>query len=59
MSMENSNDTIGNQTRDLPACSAVPHGLGIKKLDKLVAFEELTCVLRSTGLVAEFICRSH
>jgi hypothetical protein len=24
MSMINSNDTIGNQTRDLPACSAVP-----------------------------------
>jgi len=26
MSMKNSNDTIGNQTRDLLACSAVPHG---------------------------------
>jgi hypothetical protein len=24
MSMKNSNDTIGIQTRDLPACSAVP-----------------------------------
>jgi hypothetical protein len=24
MSMKNSNDTIGNQTRDLPTCSAVP-----------------------------------
>jgi len=24
MSMKNSNDTIGNGTRDLPACSAVP-----------------------------------
>jgi len=23
--MKNSNDTIGNRTRDLPACSAVPH----------------------------------
>ena len=22
--MKNSNDTIGNQTRDLPACSAMP-----------------------------------
>jgi len=22
--MKNSNDTIGNQTRELPACSAVP-----------------------------------
>jgi hypothetical protein len=24
MSMENSNDTIGNRTRDLPTCTAVP-----------------------------------
>jgi len=24
VSMKNSNDTIGNRTRDLPACSAVP-----------------------------------
>jgi hypothetical protein len=24
MSMKNSNDAIGNQTRDVPACSAVP-----------------------------------
>jgi hypothetical protein len=24
MSMKNSKDTIGNRTRDLPACSAVP-----------------------------------
>jgi len=22
--MKNSNDTVGNRTRDLPACSAVP-----------------------------------
>jgi len=25
MSMKNSSDTIGNRTRDLPACRAVPH----------------------------------
>jgi len=24
MSMKNSNDTIGNRTRDLPVCTAVP-----------------------------------
>jgi len=24
MSLKNSNDTIGNRTRDIPACSAVP-----------------------------------
>jgi len=27
MSMNNSSDTIGNRTRDLPACSAVPQQL--------------------------------
>ena len=27
MSMKNSNDTIGNQTRNLPTCSALPHQL--------------------------------
>jgi len=25
MSIKNSNDTVGNRTRDLPACSAVPY----------------------------------
>ena len=32
MSMKNSNDTIGNRTRDLPACIAVPfhHQTGFK-----------------------------
>jgi hypothetical protein len=27
MSMKNSNDTIGNQSRDLPVCSTVPQSL--------------------------------
>ena len=27
MSIKNSNDTIGNRTRDLPNCSAVLHGV--------------------------------
>jgi hypothetical protein len=27
MSMKNSNDTIGNRSRDLPVCSAVPQTL--------------------------------
>jgi hypothetical protein len=27
MSMKNSSDTIGNRTRDLPVCSAVPQSL--------------------------------
>jgi hypothetical protein len=27
VSLKNSNDTIGNRARDLPACSAVPYGV--------------------------------
>jgi hypothetical protein len=27
--MKNSKDTIGNRTRDLPACSAVPHATAL------------------------------
>jgi len=27
MSLKNSNDTIGNRTRDLPACTAVPQSI--------------------------------
>jgi len=34
--MKYSNDTIRNRAHDLPACSAVHHVLGIKKLDKLL-----------------------
>jgi len=40
MSMDNSNDTIGNRTRDLPACSPVPprapHGLWSGELSLLL-----------------------
>ena len=35
MSMKNSNDTIGNQTHDLPACGAVPHGLNTENINLL------------------------
>jgi hypothetical protein len=30
MSLKNSNDTIGNRTRDLPVCSVVPYPLGYR-----------------------------
>jgi hypothetical protein len=33
--MENSNDTIGNRTRDLPACSAVPQHNNSNTLRKM------------------------
>jgi len=32
MSMKNSNDTIWNRTRDLPACSAVPQPTAYPKI---------------------------
>jgi len=31
MSMKNFNDTIGNRTRDLQACSAVPQPTGLPR----------------------------
>jgi hypothetical protein len=31
MSMKNSNDTIGNRTRDVPACSAVPQATALRR----------------------------
>ena len=39
MSMKNSNDTIGNRTRDLPACSAVPQPTALSRAPSvLIAF---------------------
>jgi len=34
--MKNSNDTIGNRTRDLPACSAVPQPTAPPRAHRLV-----------------------
>ena len=51
MLMENSNDTIGNRTRDLPACSAVsqptaqPGGPRVKYLREIVWM----CVIKRLG----------
>ena len=43
MSMKNSNDTIGNRTRDLPTCSAVPQPTALR------------CALHHAG----FFCKSN
>jgi len=40
MSIKNSNDTIGNRTRDLPACSAVPQPTALPRVPVL-------CTVRS------------
>jgi len=36
MSVKNSNDTIGNRTRDLPACSAVPQPTALPRVPLLL-----------------------
>ena len=36
--MKNSNDTFGNRTRDLPACSTVPQPTGPQKLEVILSF---------------------
>jgi len=38
MSMKNSNDTTGNRTRDLPACSAVPQPTAPLRVPKLLFY---------------------
>jgi len=41
--MKKSNDTIGNRTRDLPACSAVLHsGIVYQVKSRLLTFEFVT-----------------
>jgi hypothetical protein len=35
MSIKNSNDTIGNRTRNLPACSAVPQPTALQSITKV------------------------
>jgi len=39
MSMKKSNDTIGNQTRDLPTCSAVPQPTALPRAPKKQQYE--------------------
>jgi len=56
MSMKNSNETIGNRTRDLPACSAVPqptappHAPGRKRTYSKEKLETLVATNNETGL---------
>ena len=53
MSMKNSDDTIGNRTRDLPACSAVPQPTASPRcLTKEVLFLLPT-------FCYHFVCASH
>jgi len=47
MSMKNSNDTIGNRTRDLPTCSAVPQPTAPPRASS----EAIDCIKFVSGLV--------
>ena len=44
MSMKNSNDTIGNRTRDLPACSAVPQSTAPRRAPIFSYVDLITCI---------------
>jgi hypothetical protein len=57
MSIKNSNDTIGNGTRDLPACSAVPQptALSVPQCMTLIVFH--VCIREiSTFWLSSYMC---
>ena len=59
--MKNSNDTIGNRTRDLPACSAVPQPNApprdrvfiINEYYNYIIKAQYNCYISNKGLVEE------
>ena len=55
MSMNNSNDTIGNRTRDLPVCSAVPQPTAPPAACPLV---EVVALLMYIHLLFKYLPRS-
>ena len=50
MSMKNSNDTLGNRTRDLPACSAVPQPTAPPRIQKNIKIKIYRIVILPTVL---------
>ena len=57
VSMENSNDTIGNRTRYLPACSAVPQPNAPPRAPTSMAWAEIN--VHSTVLTMQFVLHSE
>jgi hypothetical protein len=45
MSMKNSNDTIGNRTRDLPACSTMPQPTTLPHTPVIGCIKPINCNL--------------
>jgi len=49
MSMNNSNDTIGNRTRDRPTCSAVPQPTALPRAPSFLTYFHKFCLCNSTN----------
>ena len=63
MSMKNSNDTIGNRTRDLPTCSAVPQPAALPRAPVCYVTTHFVWVLieceliwRTSDSLYKFLC---
>ena len=54
MSMKNSNDTIGNRTRDLSTCSAVPQPSALPRAPLYFIIQKITCVKLAINTKASF-----
>jgi hypothetical protein len=48
MSMKNSSDTLGNRTRDLPDCSAVPQPTALARAPSLITYSRKFLVYRKS-----------
>jgi hypothetical protein len=66
MSMKNSNDTIGNRTRDLPTCSAVPQPSELPRAlslrdgcDEFLSFQALTLCYIATKWLISLKCQLY
>jgi hypothetical protein len=46
MSMKNTNDTIGNRTRDLPTCSAVPQPTALPRAPAAIVVVVVVVVIK-------------
>jgi hypothetical protein len=52
MSIKNSNDTIGNRSRDLPVCSAVPQPLSHRVLSTYSSSQNSSFMFTHSGTIS-------
>jgi len=55
MSVKNSNDTIGNRTRDLPTCSAVPQPTALLRAPKEYVLKYIKTVVLTCDILQFFV----